>query len=199
MADLIKIAITAPAPGADESARVAAMLSLGWSRVHLRYPSLSLAEVRRIVEEIPQRWHRQLRLHGHFELLNEFNIGGLHLNSRCPEPPAGYNGALSKSCHSLAEVVDAAGQGRFDYVSLSPIFESISKPGYRPVLNRDEMIAAAAAMPVIALGGVTPERVAELAGIGFAGYAVLGTVQQARTYDELKNIYTLYNNATIHN
>ncbi len=87
---------------------------------------------------------------------------------------------LGVSAHSAEEAHRAAASGA-DYVSLSPIFLSESKPGYGPALGGEELrrIAAALAIPVVALGGVTPATAAACLEAGAAGIAVMGTVMRA--------------------
>lgn len=170
---MIRIAITPEEEIADEAKVITKLLDSGdFDIVHLRHPGASLRDIKRIIENIPPRLHSRLRLHGHFELIYEFNLGGLHLNSRCPVPPANYSGPVSRSCHSIEEL------NRYpecDYLTLSPIFDSISKPGYRSAFTPEELRTIPPGR-VIALGGITPERIAELAGYPFAGYAMLGHI-----------------------
>lgn len=74
-----------------------------------------------------------------------------------------------------------------DYCFLSPVYDSISKAGYRSAgflrtPRRRARLAAALArapLPVFALGGVEAGRVAELRAAGFAGAAVIGAVWSA--------------------
>jgi len=75
-----------------------------------------------------------------------------------------------------------------DYCFLSPVYDSISKAGYRaagflaPGEGRRRRLAAAlgrSPVPVLALGGVGPGKLAELRDAGFAGAAVLGAVWRA--------------------
>jgi thiamine-phosphate pyrophosphorylase len=81
-----------------------------------------------------------------------------------------------------------------DYCFLSPVYDSISKVGYRSAgfLGEEQKgeeqrrspspLAAALArapLPVLALGGVGPGKLRELRAAGFAGAAVLGAVWQA--------------------
>lgn len=101
-----------------EAAAVCALLDAGWHRVHLRHPGASRTDVRKLIEAIPQAFHSCLVLHGHFDLCNDFNLGGLHLNHRCPDAPALYRGALSRSCHSIDELRKCTGLA---YATLSPI------------------------------------------------------------------------------
>lgn len=184
----VRIVITGEVPHCNESERLTALLETGWTFVHLRYPGLSLREVRGIIEGIPQKFHRRLKLHGHFELINEFNLGGLHLNRRCPAPPKLYSGELSRSCHTVKDIAEAARTGVYSYVTLSPIFSSISKQGYEPALSRKEIREATELMPVIALGGITPDSLTCLKNDRFAGYAVLGALVNIEDCAALKNI-----------
>ena len=173
---LLKIAITPEeADPAVEAADITALLNRGWTAVHLRHPRALLRDMRRLIELIPQRYHRQLRLHGHFDLAADFNLGGLHLNGRCPEAPHWYGGALSRTCHSVDEVIEADG---YDYVTLSPIFDSVSKPGYLAAFTDAELrrLDGLDTPAVIALGGITAERIDSLKRYNFAGYAMLGSI-----------------------
>ena len=63
-------------------------------------------------------------------------------------------------------------------MTLSPIFDSISKPGDRGRFSREELMQLndIASPRVISLGGITPGLLAEIDGIGFAGYAVKGAI-----------------------
>lgn len=167
---MMRIAVTPPDIMEDEPRRIMAILDAGWDKVHLRHPSATLSEMRRLIEAIPQRMHGRLRLHGHFELLNEFNLGGIQLNSRCPVPPTNYTGRYSRSCHTVEETRATT---ECDYVTLSPIFDSISKQGYHSEFRKEDF-AVLPTGKVIALGGVTPDNTATLRQYPFAGYAVLG-------------------------
>lgn len=180
-----RIAITGPDMRNDEGLWISDILREGWDAVHLRHPAATLADMRRLIESVPQQYHSRLRLHGHFELTNEFNLGGLHLNSRCPAAPPHYCGALSRSCHTVEEVMNA--DHHLDYVTLSPVFDSISKPGYTSAFSDYELeaIETISSPIVIALGGVTPQLTPLLKQWGFGGYAVLGYLWQAADRQDL--------------
>ena len=87
---------------------------------------------------------------------------------------------IGASAHSVAETA-ALLQAGADYVTLSPIFASASKPGYGPALGLDGLAAcvAACAGPVIALGGVTAANVPLCLAAGARGVAVMGEVMRA--------------------
>lgn len=177
MRELKKIYITPEEPSAEEPRLIMELLERGWTMAHLRHPDATLRQMRQIIESIDQRFHGRLRLHGHFTLAAEFNLGGLHLNKRCPTPPDFYSGPVSRSCHSIKEVSESSG---CDYVTLSPVFDSVSKPGYHAAFSPDELdsLNELREPDVIALGGVTPERVDLLRRWNFAGYAVKGAINE---------------------
>ncbi len=155
-----------------EAANIEHILYGGIDFVHIRKPGASLRDIKNLIEDIPYALRKRLKLHGHFELLNEFNLGGVHINSRCPiAPPTAH--AISRSCHSLEELEDCE---KYEYVTLSPIFDSISKSGYRSAFDLDEIKGKIRSKNVIALGGVDPAKFHILEETGFAGAAMLGCV-----------------------
>ena len=177
------IAITPENPATNEAKLITAILDSGWDYVHLRHPSATLRDMRAIIEAIPQRFHNRLRLHGHFELLNEFNLGGIHLNSRCPEVPPRYNGSVSRTCHSIEET---RRDDSVDFVTLSPVCDSISKSGYKGAFSDDALMSIPQGR-VVALGGVSPDTVQHLKAFPFIGYAVLGYLFSATTPEDISS------------
>jgi thiamine-phosphate pyrophosphorylase len=99
----------------------------------------------------------------------------VHLAARDPFPsprPA----LVGRSCHDRAEVAQAAAEG-CDWVFVSPVFPTSSKPGYGPALGPAGLAGLVpGAPPVYALGGVRPEDVGACLAAGAAGIAVMGAV-----------------------
>ena len=104
--------------------------------------------------------------------------------------PKQYSGIVGRSCHGLDEVRQAELDG-VDYVTISPVFETESKPGYGPPLGLAGLgrIARQAHVPVYALGGIDRGRVAACRDAGAAGVAVQGAV--ARSPDPTETIAAL--------
>jgi len=101
-------------------------------------------------------------------------LGGLavHVARHEPAPPTLRWG---RSCHDRQEVERALREGA-SYVTVSPVFASLAKPGYGPPLGLDglrELIAAARHVPVFALGGVDPATAGSCLEAGAAGVAVM--------------------------
>ena len=85
---------------------------------------------------------------------------------------------VGRSCHSAAELARARAEG-CDWVFLSPVFPTASKPGYGPALGVEGFTRLQSlGPPAYALGGVRPEHVPDLLGAGAAGVAVMGPVMR---------------------
>ncbi len=84
--------------------------------------------------------------------------------------------SVGRSCHDELAVRRAAHEGA-TYATLSPVFESPSKPGYGPALGTG--VLHGHPLPVYALGGIEPGRAAECLVAGAAGVAVMGAVMGA--------------------
>lgn len=171
------IIITKPAFFDGEAARITALLRQGMAGfLHIRKPGSAAEEVETLLRQIPKDCHCRLVLHDHFALAVRYGLYGVHLNSRNPLPPEGWTGSVSRSCHSLEEV--RQWKDRCRYVSLSPIFDSVSKPGYASAFSREEIARAVLDgtidSRVYALGGVTFSRLATVEAMGFGGAMILG-------------------------
>lgn len=92
-------------------------------------------------------------------------------------PPGFLVGA---SVHSEGEARDAAAQGA-DFIVFGPVYDTASKRRYGPPqgLAALEAVTHAVDRPVLAVGGLTPERVPEVLAAGAAGVAVIGAIYAA--------------------
>jgi thiamine-phosphate diphosphorylase len=79
---------------------------------------------------------------------------------------------LGASCHSL-EAARRAADGGADFVLLGPVFATPGKEERALGLRTLAAVAAAVAVPVHAIGGVTPERAASLRAAGARGGAAI--------------------------
>ena len=149
---------------------------------HLRKPGLTERETEEIILQINSNFHNRIVLHDHFPLAAKYQLKGVHLNSRNPEihlkGEYWKHCSISRSCHSLEEV--AANKDCCNYVTLSPVFDSISKAGYNAGFSyqalKDASENGIIDSKVVALGGITPSNIASVINLRFGGAAVLGTV-----------------------
>jgi thiamine-phosphate diphosphorylase len=95
------------------------------------------------------------------------------------EPDRDGLGIAAASVHSPEAAARAAAAGA-DFVVFGPVFDPGSKPGRGVGLEALARVAAASRLPVLALGGITPGRVASCRAAGAAGVAVVSGVLAAR-------------------
>jgi thiamine-phosphate pyrophosphorylase len=87
--------------------------------------------------------------------------------------PRGF--LIGRSVHSHAEAVAGSAAGGLDYLVFGTTFPTSSKPGRQPAgVEALAAVCAATALPVLAVGGVTPPHFAEVARSGAAGFAAIG-------------------------
>ena len=172
------IVLTLPDFLEGEAEKITQLLQSGRADlIHIRKPQASQSEVEQLLVAIPSALYSRLVLHDHHSLAIKYGLHGVHLNSRNPEPPAGWSGAVSISCHTLSELSECR-RKPYAYMSLSPIFDSISKRGYYSTFAPDVIIAAHKAglidERVMALGGITFDKITEIKEMGFGGAMILG-------------------------
>lgn len=189
------ILLTPPDFFVEEDKILTALFEEGLDLLHLRKPGTEPVYSERLLTLIPESYHSQIVVHDYFYLKEEFNLRGIHLNSRNPNPPANYKGHLSKSFHDIDEL--KAEKKNFNYVFLSPIFDSISKSDYTAAFSMDVLQQASKRSiidkKVMALGGITAENMSIVRELGFGGVVVLGdlwnrfNIHSTLDYKELLN------------
>ena len=150
----------------------------GLEALHVRKPYATREETEIFIGQIRKNFHARIVIHDYYELTKLFDLKGIHLNSRNQEASsASPSLSTSLSCHSLEEVVESQ---LCDYVFLSPIFDSISKVGYKQGFTPEQLNEAKVRKiindRVIALGGITTENIPMVYSYGFGGVAILGAL-----------------------
>lgn len=182
---MIRIAITPTHIADNECQYLSRMLDAGWDWLHIRHPYASESDLRQLLDHIDSKYLHRVKLHSHPQLVEEYGLGGVHLNARMPSTTLDRQRySISKSCHSIGELTMDINRN-LDYVTLSPIFDSVSKVGYRTAFSESQLNDLPSRPRVIALGGVTPQHIDRLRRHKFAGYAVLGYLAQAENPDDL--------------
>ena len=131
------IVVTTPTFFVEEDKIITALFEEGLDILHLRKPETPAMYSERLLTLIPEKFHHRIVTHEHFYLKEEFNLMGIHLNSRNPKEPHDYAGHVSCSCHSVEEVKNK--KHFYDYVFMSPIYDSISKVNYYSTYTAEEL------------------------------------------------------------
>lgn len=170
------ILLSTPEFFVEEDTIINALFEEGLDLFHLRKPNSEPVYSERLLTLLPEQWHSRIVVHEHFYLKEEFSLRGIHLNERNPEPPKGFKGQLSRSCHSIAEL--QSNRGQMDYVFLSPVFDSISYRDRKSGYTAEELHTATRAgiidRKVMAAGGINSETLPLLRDYGFGGAVILG-------------------------
>lgn len=163
------------------------LLEAGVLCLHLRKPFSKAELLERIIRRIHPAYLRRIVLHQHHQLAFKFGLGGVHFSeaerismqdshrAAVVQKVKANHMTMSTSVHSKEALAQIHKQ--FDYVFFSPVFNSISKPGYGPATDmsiRNIQIKA----KVIGLGGVNAGNISKLKQMGYDGAAVLGAVWQ---------------------
>ena len=174
------------------------LLDVGVSAIQLREKDLSDAEYIKLAEPLCRLCHTysaQLFINSRIEIAMEVGADGLHLpgdsaSVRKVVERTNHRFIIGSSVHTLTEAQQRETEGA-DFITYSPIYPTLSKPGYGPVVGLDGLrnVTEGVNIPVFALGGITPERVSECLDAGAYGVAVMSGVmspengvQQAKVY-----------------
>jgi len=124
---------------------------------------------------------------------------GIHLQSSYDVPSAKSrlcpSALIGVSCHSISEAQKAEKLGA-DYVTFSPVFETLSKPGYGPLVGLEGLRNASQRLtiPIIALAGINSSNASQCMESGARGIAVMGGVM--RSSDPLNEVTALISATT---
>lgn len=82
---------------------------------------------------------------------------------------------IGATCRDRSAVEQACREGA-DYAGVGPVFATTSKIGLPEPLGLDVLAQAVGVLPVLAIGGISAERVDDVAETGVHGVAVIGGI-----------------------
>ena len=175
--------ISSPSSVPDEKELIAALFRSGLKYFHLRKPGMSAKKMNSFVSAVPKKYHSRMIIHSHYSLAKKYDLGGIHLSEKERNKNSErFNGKfISTGFHFPFDVLCFAS---YDSVFLSPVFDSISKRGYKGaiVLNKIKILirnfkAQKGHKPaLIALGGISEKNILKVRNAGFDGAAFLGAI-----------------------
>ena len=175
-------AITPPHAIENEVVIIKRLLENSVDIVHLRKHQFEfegvdvIAYLHEILSALTCEERSKIIIHDYPTLYEEFSLKGIHINKNITSLPEGYNGFKTRSCHSFEEIERY--KNEYDYLFLSPIFDSISKPEYKTPFSHQALQKASLKgiinKKVIALGGVTFDKIPYLQSLNFGGVAMIG-------------------------
>lgn len=196
------IVITPETEELNETEKVVWLLENGAERIHLRKPTWDDRQLKTWLEKIPSSVLDRITIHNSVHLAESIGVGGVHVNRNVKiedvlrlQNSIDRKLIISCSCHSFEEL---KAHSAMDYCFLSPIFDSVSKVGYKSAFyerqlmdaKRDGLIGS----NVFALGGITTENLNLVDSWGFGGVAVLGSVWQNLDHARFKSNWLMLRN-----
>ncbi len=179
------IVVSSPEMFANEPTVMNQLFAAGLNLFHLRKPEVGEEELRSLLTAISEEYLPRVVLHQHHQLAKEFGIHRIHFKEaeRMKLTESDYRSmektdlVYSTSVHSheafqtLNEV--------FRYAFFGPVFESISKPGYKPEKETKADFAKHRSTKLIGIGGITQANASSVFEMGFDGVAICGTIWQS--------------------
>jgi thiamine-phosphate pyrophosphorylase len=178
--------ITGDVSGETLVRQVQRAVAAGVDFVQLRrrgLPARDLESLARRLLDVARGTGSRILVNGRLDVALAVGASGVHLPAdglptsrvRKAAPP---DFVVSRSTHVPGEVERAFREGA-SFVVFGPIFPTPSKPGHPGVgLDALREAVAAAPVPVYALGGVTPERVEQIACAGAHGVAGISVFER---------------------
>jgi len=178
------LVISHPDAITNEVVIINALFDEGLELFHLRKPAASESEVEMFLKKINANYYSRIAIHQHHSMAEAFGINRIHFPEK-DRLEAGEeklkkwkseNYILSTSIHSISDYESLS--DNFNYTFLGPVFESISKQGYKP--KSEELIQLKKnenrKVKIVAIGGITMEKLERVEQANFDGAALLGAI-----------------------
>ena len=170
--------------GDSLAAAVEKALAGGVTCVQLREKQLSFDEFLRTAKEIKalcQNYHVPFIVDDNLDIALACDADGLHIGQNdMPAAKArellGPDKILGVSAQTIEQAVSACQDGA-DYLGVGAVFPTGTKTDAVEVpLDTLKAITAAVDIPVLAIGGIGADNIAQLSGTGIAGAAVVSAI-----------------------
>lgn len=181
------IVISSSKNTATEPKVITQLFENGLDHFHLRKPSMGTSDMRRLIEAIPEHFHKRIVIHSHHNLASKYDLGGVHLTGvhrkrkfttwmRLKFLLMKNSGlTVSTSFHKLGHVYTNTNE--YHYILLGTIFDRLSghfNAGYNAHSLRS--LIEKTKIPLVARGGTTAASIRTCADLKFAGMAYGSTI-----------------------
>ncbi|MDO6490279.1 MULTISPECIES: thiamine phosphate synthase [unclassified Cellulophaga] len=161
------------------------LFNAGLQYYHLRKPFKDLKQHKEYLNKIKPEYYNRVIIHHHHELINSYNLKGIHFQEQKRRDTIDnatryfkdlnmFGKTISSSFHDPEELNSCYFE--FDYHLLSPVFNSISKKGYKGRGFNVNHINKT----IVGMGGVTAENLSKFNTLGYKGIGVLGGVWNSK-------------------
>ena len=176
IAEMKLIVMTKPTFFVEEDKILANLFEEGLENLHLYKPGASPMYSERLLTLLGEGCHSKITVHGHFYLKEEYRLKGIHIDDAHTEPPSGYKGNVSRTCHLIEELKEA--KKKANYVFLHSIFDSQTNVDEKASFTMEQLEEAAKNglidKKVYALGGMNLDTIKAVKDLGFGGIVICG-------------------------
>lgn len=201
--------ITFPEALREEAQTIKALLDAGASRIVLRKPGWTVPQYEQLIREIDPACYNRILIRDLQQLASRYRLAGVHWSGAervrvassesrkvftpafkrmSPEELAREN---STGIHSMEEITQT--DQRYSTLLLSPVFDSISKPGYQG--KHSGPLSEQYNRKILGLGGIDHTNIHLLKHWYFDGAALLGAIWKvpAKAVDNYCRIQEIWN------
>lgn len=190
------IVVSNPDATANEDEIVNSLFDEGLKLFHLRKPDYNKKDLITLLNKINSKHHSKIALHQHHTLTEQFEINRIHFTeSERLKTTSDDLRKLKEECFTLSTSIHSLRDYQllsdsFSYTFFGPVFESISKQGYKP--QSDKMVPLAEIkdrkIKIIAIGGITVDMIEKTEQASFDGVALHGAI-----WSDTKNAIKTFN------
>ena len=173
----------------NETQIITRMFEQGLDTLHLRKHKLSTNKMRLFIKAIPEHFHNRIIIHSHHNLARRFKLKGIHLTKTHKRKwlKTWFTIRLIKLTHphiiittsfnNIGQLFEHDGHYNYEYVFLSPVFDSLSSR-FQSGFTEYSLSSALkkTEYKVIARGGVDEHAIEKAERIGFIGLAFYSSI-----------------------
>lgn len=179
-----------------ESEEINRLFESGMELYHIRHHNISEEDLRSLIQGVEEEYLPRIVANHNHDIARSLGVQRFHFTEddrKLWEKKKWKNRSESEvystSVHSLEtfnELPDF-----FEYAFISPVFDSISKPGYKAVSFDLSERNANKPIKLIGLGGIHSANIHDAMDLGYDGFAVLGSIWESeepvKAFQKLKN------------
>jgi thiamine-phosphate pyrophosphorylase len=197
------ILVSSSSRSKEEPEIVTQLFENGLEIFHLRKHEISTRYIEEYIQQIPRKYWNQIVLHNRYQLCIKYKLKGIHLtkNKRNEKFKNKFrlwyykwkhpSITISTSFHNLANLFED--EGEYEYVFLSPIFDSISKSGFQSAFSSHNLKMALnkSKYKIMAFGGVDITKLEIIKTMNFSGFVLSGAIWESedklQTFKDIKS------------
>ncbi|MDM5197832.1 thiamine phosphate synthase [Fictibacillus enclensis] len=169
----------------DRILSVSSILAPHVTAIHIRENSQAAGDIYSLSEKLKQCGIQSeaIYMNDRVDVAVAAGLGGIHLKESSLAPDVVRHHfpsfRIGQSVHSRDGAIQAEQKGA-DYLFFGHVFSTESKKDKEPRgLDQLQEVAEAVSIPVLAIGGISPERVGAIVSAGASGIAVMSGIWKA--------------------